>query len=132
MTPSRQTYTIGELAREFAITPRSIRHYEDQGLLSPVRQGQQRIYSAADRVALKLVLRGKRLGFSLADSAGLIRMYQPANRKPQLEALLARIAAKRAQLEQQLADIRQLQQELDDAETRCRDALQKSTTQQTA
>lgn len=125
MSPSRQTYTISELAQEFDITPRSIRHYEEQGLLSPTRQGQQRIYSSADRVALKLVLRGKRLGFSLADSAGLIRMYQPANKRAQLEALLARIAERRRKLEQQLADIHQLQQELDAAEARSLDALKK-------
>ena len=113
------TYSIGELAREFSITTRSIRHYEDQGLLKPARQGQQRIYSAADRVALMLILRGKRLGFSLAESAGLIRMYQPGNNRDQLNALLAKIAERRAWLKQQLADIKQLQQELDQAEANC-------------
>lgn len=117
------TYSIGELAREFAITTRSIRHYEDQGLLKPARQGQQRIYSAADRVALMLILRGKRLGFSLAESAGLIRMYQPGNNRDQLNALLAKIAERRAWLNQQLADIKQLQQELNQAEANCLTAL---------
>ena len=113
------TYSIGELAREFCITPRSIRHYEDQGLLKPKRAGQQRIYSPADRVALKLILRGKRLGFSLAESAELINMYKPGNNRSQLDALLGKIAERRQKLQQQLADIQQLQQELDQAEANC-------------
>ena len=117
------TYSIGELAREFGITPRSIRHYEDQGLLKPKRAGQQRIYSPSDRVTLKLILRGKRLGFSLAESAELIGMYNPGNNRGQLEALLGKISARRAQLLQQLTDIQQLQQELDQAETNCLTAL---------
>lgn len=118
-----QTYSIGELAREFAITTRSIRHYEEQGLLSPRRNGQQRIYSPADRVTLKLILRGKRLGFTLRESAELIGMYQPGNNRAQLKALLARIEDRRERLKQQLADIKQLQQELDQAESRCLTAL---------
>ena len=118
------TYSIGELAREFDVTTRTIRFYEDQGLLSPRRRGQTRIYSPADRTTLKLILRGKRLGFSLAESRDLIRMYRPASdNRQQLEALLERIADKRAQLERQLADIRVLQTELDDAEARPRQAL---------
>ncbi|MFP1684514.1 MerR family transcriptional regulator [Alloalcanivorax sp. C16-1] len=118
------TYSIGELAREFDVTTRTIRFYEDQGLLSPRRRGQTRVYSPADRTTLKLILRGKRLGFSLAESRDLIRMYRPASdNRQQLEALLQRIADKRAQLERQLADIRVLQTELDDAEARTRQAL---------
>lgn len=118
------TYSIGELAREFDVTTRTIRFYEDQGLLSPRRRGQTRIYSPADRTTLKLILRGKRLGFSLAESRDLIRMYRPASdNRQQLEALLDRIADKRAQLERQLADIHVLQTELDDAEARTRQAL---------
>ncbi|MCH2559002.1 MAG: MerR family DNA-binding transcriptional regulator [Alcanivorax sp.] len=118
------TYSIGELAREFDVTTRTIRFYEDQGLLSPRRRGQTRIYSPADRTTLKLILRGKRLGFSLAESRDLIRMYRPASdNRQQLEALLERIADKRAQLERQLADIHVLQTELDDAEARTRQAL---------
>ena len=62
-----KTYAIGELAREFDITPRSIRFYEEQGLMSPSRTGQNRVYLNKDRVRLKLILRGKRLGFSLAE-----------------------------------------------------------------
>lgn len=71
----KRTYSISELAREFDVTTRSIRFYEDQGLLNPARQGQTRIYSRQDRVRLKLTLRGKRLGFSLADIRDLFDLY---------------------------------------------------------
>ncbi len=71
------TYTIAELAREFDITNRAIRFYEDQGLLYPARNGQQRLYSPGDRTLLKLILRGKRLGFSLAESKKLFDLYDP-------------------------------------------------------
>ena len=118
------TYSIGELAREFDITTRTIRFYEDQGLLHPRREGQTRIYSSADRVALKLILRGKRLGFSLADSRELIHMYDPSgDNRSQLLALQAKIHERRLQLEQQLKDIRIMQLELDEAEQRCLDAF---------
>ncbi len=70
----KQTYSIGELAREFDVTTRTIRFYEDQNLVNPARRGQTRVYSPADRVTLKLILRGKRLGFSLAGSRELIQM----------------------------------------------------------
>lgn len=123
MSPSRKTYSIGELARAFDITTRTIRFYEDEGLLQPERRGQTRIYSAADRVKLKLIMRGKRLGFSLAESRALIEMYNPEGNQGQLEALLACIHERRAQLEQQLRDIRVMQIELDDAEARCLDAM---------
>src|SRR5690554_7011730 len=71
------SWGIGELAREFDVTTRTIRFYEDEGLLQPRRRGQTRIYSSADRTTLKLILRGKRLGFSLAESRQLIQMYNP-------------------------------------------------------
>ncbi|MBF5055397.1 transcriptional regulator [Alcanivorax sp. 521-1] len=122
---TQKTYTIGELARDFDVTTRTIRFYEDQGLLSPKRRGQTRIYSPADRTTLKLILRGKRLGFSLAESRDLIFMYRPArDNREQLEALIGKITEKRAQLEQQLTDIRILQGELDDAEARARQAME--------
>lgn len=119
-----RTWTIGELAREFGITPRSIRFYEDEGLICPERRGQQRIYRPADRVRLKLILRGKRLGFSLAESRELIDMYNPASdNRDQLQALLDKIEERREQLAQQSRDIAALQQELDEVEGRCRDAM---------
>ncbi|MEQ3637024.1 MerR family DNA-binding transcriptional regulator [Alcanivorax sp.] len=120
----KQIYSIGELAREFGVTTRTIRFYEDQGLLSPARRGQTRVYSPADRVTLKLILRGKRLGFSLAESRELIKMYQPSgDNRNQLLALQGKIQQRRDQLNQQLRDIQALQQELDDANQRCEDAL---------
>lgn len=120
----KQTYSIGELAREFDVTTRTIRFYEDQGLVSPTRRGQTRVYSPADRVTLKLILRGKRLGFSLAESREIISMYQPqGDNRQQLLALQERIQQRRDQLEQQLHDIQAMQQELDDVEQRCLDAM---------
>ncbi len=120
-------YSIGELARELDITTRTIRFYEDIGLLTPARRGQTRIYSPADRVRLKLILRGKRLGLSLAESRELIDLYNPGtdNNQTQLRALLGKIHEKRSLLEQQLLDIRVMQQELDEAEQRCLNAMQK-------
>lgn len=118
------TYSIGELAREFDITPRSIRFYEEQGLLSPRRTGQNRIYCNKDRVRLKLILRGKRLGFSLAEVKTLFEMYDSnPNSAVQLEAMLEMTAQKRAVLNQQLEDIQILMTELDDVESRCREEL---------
>lgn len=123
-TMDDRTWTIGELAREFGITTRAIRFYEDEGLLTPERRGQARVYHARDRVRLKLILRGKRLGFSLSESRELIDMYNPAtDNRAQLEALQARIAERRAQLAQQRRDIDALESELDEVERRCHEAL---------
>ncbi|TWI52676.1 DNA-binding transcriptional MerR regulator [Pseudomonas duriflava] len=123
------TYSISDLARELDITTRTIRFYEEQGMLSPERRGQERIYSARDRVALKLILRGKRLGFSLAECRELIELYDPdSGNQKQLNSMLAKIAERRAQLEQQLLDIQQMQLELDTAEERCRAALEMANT----
>jgi len=120
----KQTYSIGELAREFDVTTRTIRFYEDQNLVNPARRGQTRVYSPADRVTLKLILRGKRLGFSLAESRELIQMYQPSgDNRNQLLALQDKIQQRRDQLNQQLRDIQALQQELDDADQRFEYAL---------
>lgn len=121
---TQKTYSIGELAREFQITTRTIRFYEDQGLLHPQRRGQTRIYLPSDRVALKLILRGKRLGLSLAESRELIQLYIPTgDNRHQLQALLDKIAEKRAMLAQQLKDIQAMQQEMDEAEQRAREAM---------
>lgn len=118
------TYSIGELAKEFDITPRSIRFYEEQDLLTPERTGQTRIYCNKDRVRLKLILRGKRLGFSLAEIKNLFELYDSnANSMLQLEAMLQMTEQKRAILRQQLDDIQMLMNELDEVEKRCRDEL---------
>ncbi|MCF6782996.1 MULTISPECIES: MerR family transcriptional regulator [Pseudomonadaceae] len=122
---SQQTYSISELASELEVTTRTIRFYEEQGMLAPTRRGQERIYSPKDRVTLQLILRGKRIGFSLAECKTLIELYDPgAGNRKQLQSLLDMIAERRLQLEQQLMDIRQIQLELDTAEERCLKALQ--------
>ncbi len=121
---SDRTFTISELAREFDITTRTIRFYEDMGLLKPERRGQSRIFTAGDRTTIKLILRGKRLGFSLLESKEMIELYDPAEGNvTQLQTLLDKLAEKRAILAQQLEDIRVMQLELDDVERRCREAL---------
>lgn len=120
----KRTYSISELAREFDVTTRSIRFYEDQGLLNPARQGQTRIYSRQDRVRLKLTLRGKRLGFSLADIRDLFDLYDAdKSSRTQLQTMLRLVADKRDTLQQQLEDIKMVLLELDAAEQRCQQAL---------
>ena len=100
------TLTIGELAREFDLTTRAIRFYEDCGLLAPQRVGRNRVYTARDRTRLKLTLRGKRLGLTLAEIKELVDMYEsPRDTLPQLKKFLVVLATHRAQLEQQMADL---------------------------
>jgi DNA-binding transcriptional MerR regulator len=102
----RNEYSISELAREFDVTPRAIRFYEDQGLLSPRRDGQRRIYTPRDRTRLKLTLRGKRLGLALSEIRELIDMYEPGrDERPQLKRFLAVLEAHKAGLLQQRADL---------------------------
>ncbi|MAY70036.1 MerR family transcriptional regulator [Halomonas litopenaei] len=124
-TPISRTYSIGELAKMFEVTPRTIRFYEQEGLLAPRRQGQKRIYREKDRVRLKLTLRGKRLGFSLAEIREVVMMYDamPDGNARQLKRLLEIIAEKRAELDRQLEDIRLMRLEMDDVDRRARDAL---------
>lgn len=118
------SHSISDLAQELGVTTRTIRFYEEQGMLAPERRGQERIYSARDRVTLMLILRGKRIGFSLAECKELIDLYDPAggNRK-QLDHFLEKIAERREHLARQLLDIQQMQRELDTAEQRCLTAL---------
>lgn len=117
------TYTIAELAREFELTPRAIRYYEDQGLIAPARVGVQRVYTKRDRIRLKLTLRGKRLGLSLAEIRELIDMYDTAPESSQLARLLEVLAHRRAKLEQQREDIEAVLEELDAFERQCRGLL---------
>ena len=106
METERAEFSISELAREFDVTPRAIRFYEDQGLLAPRRDGQRRIYSPRDRTRLKLTLRGKRLGLTLSEIRDLIDMYEPGrDERPQLERFLAVLQAHTSSLEQQRGDI---------------------------
>ena len=104
--PAARPIRIGELAREFDLTTRAIRFYEDCGLLAPQRSGRTRVYSARDRTRLKLTLRGKRLGLTLAQVKELVDMYEsPRDSAPQLRKFLAVLALHRAELEQRLADL---------------------------
>lgn len=117
-------YSITELAQELDITTRTIRFYEDRGLLRPARRGQQRIYSRADRTRLKLVLRGKRLGWPLDDIREMIELYDvPGGEQKQLEAMLGRIDQSRRTLLQQREDIDLVLREFDEIEARCKDQL---------
>ncbi|MCF3098228.1 MerR family DNA-binding transcriptional regulator [Aeromonas australiensis] len=118
------TYSISELAHEFDITPRTIRYYEDEGLITPTREGQTRIYSHKDKIRLKLTLRGKRLGFSLAEIRELFDMYDTdKSSKTQLHSMIQLIEAKRGVLRQQLEDIQMVMAELAAAEQRCVNSL---------
>ena len=121
------SYTIGELAREFGVTPRAIRFYEDQRLLAPERigpGGRQRSYSQRDRTRLKLTLRGKRLGLSLAEVRDLVDMYEsPSDSAAQLERFLSMLVRNRQKFERQLQDLRETLDEIAEHEKRARALL---------
>jgi len=127
METERAEFSIGELAREFEITPRAIRFYEDQGLLAPRRDGQRRIYTPRDRTRLKLTLRGKRLGLTLSEIRELIDMYEPGrDERPQLERFLAVLETHRASLLQQRTDIEAQLAEIQTFEKRVKKQLRRS------
>ena len=117
-------FSITDLAREFSITTRTIRFYEEKGLLTPQRQGSSRIFNMTDRIRLKLILRGKCLGFSLEESRDIIGMYEPetANTR-QLEVLLDKIHEKQQLLEQQKKEINKMLKDLKNTEQICLDTL---------
>jgi len=118
------TYSIGDLAKEFDITTRSIRFYEDQGLLKPTRKGQTRIYKQRDRVRLRLILRGKRLGFSLAETGRIFELYDhDRTSATQLTTMMSIIAEKKEHLNQQLDDIKIVLIELNSLENSCKETL---------
>ena len=117
-------FSIRDLAAEFGVTTRTIRFYEEKGLLDPRREGTHRVYSPADRTKLRLILRGKRLGLSLEESAEIILMYgTPARNQAQLEKLIEKIRDKRGALLQQQKDLDAMMKELDEAEAKCLTAL---------
>jgi|TARA_B110000240_G_C13078995_1_gene275013 DNA-binding transcriptional MerR regulator len=117
-------FSITDLRKEFGVTTRTMRHYEEIGLLSPSRRGQTRVYSSADRTRLRLILRGKRLGLSLEDSRQIIDMYEPGKTNiEQLNSLIAAIRQQREKLNQQLDDISNLLKDLKKAESDCINAL---------
>ena len=123
-TPPR-TYTIADLAKEFSITTRAIRFYEDQGLLNPSREGRKRIYSKRDRTRLKLTLRGKRLGFALNETRELFDLFDSARgEEKQLRHFLKILGERRAILEQQQQDLEAVLHEIDNAQADCCRLLQ--------
>ncbi len=127
METERAEFSISELAREFDITPRAIRFYEDQGLLAPKRDGQRRIYTPRDRTRLKLTLRGKRLRITLSEIRELIEMYEPGrDERPQLERFLAVLESHKASLLQQRADIEAQLSELQTFEKKVKKRLKGS------
>jgi len=122
--PQHSVFTISQLSREFDITTRTIRFYEAKGLLTPERQGQKRIFSRVDRTRLKLVLRGKRLGFALDDIRRLIELYDESDgEQKQLNLMLDQLANSRQLLLQQRLDLEMQLKEFDDIEERCRERL---------
>ena len=126
METERAEFSISELAREFDITPRAIRFYEDQGLLAPKRDGQRRIYTPRDRTRLKLTLRGKRLGLTLSEIRELIDMYEPGrDARPQLERFLAVLEDHKASLLQQRDDIEAQLSEIQTFEKKVRKQLRR-------
>jgi DNA-binding transcriptional MerR regulator len=122
----RTEFSIGELAREFDVTPRAIRFYEAEGLISPRRDGQRRIYTPRDRTRLKLTLRGKRLGLTLSEIRELIDMYEPGrDARPQLERFLGLLESHKASLLQQRSDIEAQLAEIQTFEKRVRKQIKR-------
>ncbi len=118
------SYTISELAKEFDVTPRAIRFYEDQGLIAPTRKGRRRIYCERDRVRLKLILRGKRIGFSLAEVKTVFDMYDSEpGEEGQLTYLIDMIHDRSKMLKQQRQDIDAVLHDMKDVEKRAKAAL---------
>ena len=119
-----RTWTIAELAAELGVTLRTLRHYEELGLLSPERQGSTRIYHQRDRIRVELILRGKRLGFSLGEIATIVNMYdQPPGEAGQLRYLIEQCDVRRGELHRLRADIEATLGELDLVERRCHEQL---------
>jgi DNA-binding transcriptional MerR regulator len=115
-----EAYGIAELAREFGVTTRTIRYYEDKGLLSPRRKGQRRVYAPRDRVRLRLIMRGKRLGFSLDEIRELIDLYDvDPSEATQLRHFLDKISEHKAVLVRQQADIAETLSEMRRIEVQC-------------
>lgn len=106
MAKTERTYTISQLAREFKVTPRALRFYEDKGLLSPMRDGMNRVYSSRDRARLQLILRGKRVGFPLAEIKEILDLYDLGDgAREQMRLALKKYRARIVALESQREDI---------------------------
>ncbi|TDR82083.1 MerR family transcriptional regulator [Paludibacterium purpuratum] len=122
----QDTYSISELARDLDVTARTIRFYEEQGLIEPERRGLQRIFNRRDRARLKLILRGKRIGLSLAEIHEILDLYQRARDEAQQSHLLLQLLAeRRQQLERQRQDIDEVLKEIDTLSAHCREVIAK-------
>ena len=120
----REFYTITELTREFDISTRTLRFYEDEGLINPVRRGRTRLFRPSDRHLIKQILRGKRLGFSIAEIRDIIQMYrEPPGEAGQLKTIIARIEGRREELRQKRRDLEETVAELDRSEESCLERL---------
>ena len=124
----RKLYSISDLSKEFDVTTRAIRFYEDAGLLTPSREGRNRLYSVRDRTRLKLILRGKRLGFSLNEIGEMFQLYDSEpGEVAQLNHILEKITEKMDMLERQLEDVQVVMQELREFRSQCRERLEQMT-----
>lgn len=116
----RKYYTITELTREFGVSTRTLRFYEDEGLIHPERRGRTRLFRAADRRLIQEILRGRRIGFTIAEIREIIRVYKdPPGEVGQLQLLMRRVEEKRADLIQKRRDIEETLDELDNVEDAC-------------
>lgn len=122
---SQNTWTISELAKEYGITPRTLRHYEDEGIVSPTRQGSRRVYSPRDRARLKLALRGRRLGLQISEIVNLINLYDRsgASSIAQLRHYAQVLHDHRLKLEQQRRDLDETLREIDRQQEKCAQLL---------
>lgn len=113
-------YSITELTREFGVSTRTLRFYEDEGLLHPERRGRTRLFRTADRRLLQEILRGRRIGFTIAEIREIIKVYkEPPGEVGQLTLMMKRIEEKRGELRQKRKDIEETLEELDHAEEAC-------------
>ncbi len=120
----REFYTITEITREFDISTRTLRFYEDEGLINPVRRGRTRLFRPSDRHLIKQILRGKRLGFSIAEIRDIIQMYrEPPGEAGQLKTIISRIEERREELRQKRRDLEETLAELDRSEESCLERL---------
>jgi DNA-binding transcriptional MerR regulator len=120
----REYYSITELTREFDISTRTLRFYEDEGLIHPVRRGRTRLFRPSDRQLVRQILRGKRLGFSIAEIREIVQMYkEPPGEVGQLKLMIKRIEEKRENLRQKRRDLEETLAELDHAEESCVERL---------
>lgn len=120
----REYYTITELTREFDVSTRTLRFYEDEGLIAPLRRGRTRLFRPSDRHLIKQIMRGKRLGFSINEIREIIQMYStPPGEVGQLKLMITRIEEKRSDLRQKRRDLEETLEELDNAEEACVERL---------